>query len=246
MAREQVRIEKAGTFTRDDDVAMSRPQVRSGLVSVARTMLGRYRTRSLLALVLMAAQAFLFNAIFFTYGMVMQQFYRVPDEEIGLHILPLAAASFLGPLLLGPLFDTLGRRRMIAGTYAGTAVLLAITAVLFGQGMLTEQTQTMWWSAIFFVASAAASSAYLTASEIFPLEARGLAIALFYAVGTGVGGIIAPWVLGTLIGTGSAWAVSGGYAVAAVLMLGAAATEAVIGVDCEGCSLEEIALGADA
>lgn len=221
------------------------PQVRSGLLSVARTMLGRYRTRSLLALALMAAQAFLFNAIFFTYGMVMQQFYHVRDEDIGLHILPLAAASFLGPLLLGPLFDTLGRRRMIAGTYAGTAVLLAVTAVLFGQGLLNEQTQTMWWSAIFFVASAAASSAYLTASEIFPLEARGLAIALFYAIGTGVGGIIAPYVLGTLIGTGSAWAVSGGYAVAAVLMLGAAATEAVIGVDCERCSLEEIALAGD-
>ena len=220
------------------------PQVSSGLVQVARTMLGRYRRRSLLALALMAAQAFLFNAIFFTYGMVMQAFYHVPDEEIGLRILPLAAASFLGPLLLGPLFDTLGRRRMISGTYAGTAVLLAITAVLFGQGLLTETTQTLWWSAIFFVASAAASSAYLTASEIFPLETRGLAIALFYAIGTGVGGIIAPYVLGTLIGTGSAWAVSGGYAVAAVLMLGAAITEIVIGVDCEGCSLESIALPA--
>ncbi len=239
-ARARGEVLSAAPFT-----VTTHPQVRSGLLAVARTMLGRYRTRSLLALALMAAQAFLFNAIFFTYGMVMQAFYHVPDEEIGLHILPLAAASFLGPLLLGPLFDTLGRRRMIAGTYAGTAVLLAVTAVLFGQGMLTEQTQTLWWSAIFFVASAAASSAYLTASEIFPLEARGLAIALFYAIGTGVGGIIAPYVLGTLIGTGSAWAVSGGYAVAAVLMLGAAVIEAVIGVDCEGCSLEEIALAGD-
>ncbi len=221
------------------------PQVRSGLLQVARTMLGRYRRRSLLALALMAAQAFLFNAIFFTYGMVMQAFYHVSDAEIGLRILPLAAASFLGPLLLGPLFDTLGRRRMIAGTYGGTAVLLAVTAVLFGEGLLSELTQTLWWCAIFFVASAAASSAYLTASEIFPLETRGLAIALFYAMGTGVGGIIAPYVLGTLIGTGSAWAVSGGYAVAAVLMLGAAVTEVAIGVDCEGCSLESIALPAE-
>jgi len=177
--------------------------------------------------------------------MVMQAFYHVPDAEIGLRILPLAAASFLGPLLLGPLFDTLGRRRMIAGTYGGTAVLLAITAVLFGEGLLSELTQTLWWCAIFFVASAAASSAYLTASEIFPLETRGLAIALFYAIGTGVGGVIAPYVLGTLIGTGSAWAVSGGYAVAAALMLGAAATETAIGVDCEGCSLESIALPAE-
>ncbi len=222
------------------------PQVRSGLLQVARTMLGRYRMRSLLALTLMVAQAFLFNAIFFTYGMVLQAFYQVSNDEIGLHILPLAAAAFLGPLLLGPLFDTLGRRRMIAGTYAGTAVLLAITAVLFGEDLLTEQTQTLCWSAIFFVASAAASSAYLTASEIFPLETRGLAIALFYAIGTGVGGIVAPYVLGSLIGTGSAWAVSGGYAVAAVLMLGAAATEMVIGVDSEGCSLESVALPAKA
>ncbi len=213
-----------------------------GLTEVAAAMLGRYRMRSLLCLTLMASQAFLFNAVFFTYGLVMQSFYHVPGQAMGLRILPLAAASFLGPLLLGPLFDKVGRRAMISGTYALSAVLLAITALLFGGGLLTEQTQTIAWVLIFFVASAAASSAYLTASEIFPLEARGLAIALFYAAGTGVGGIIAPYVLGTLIGTGSAWAVSGGYLAAAALMLVAAGAEIAIGVDCECRSLESLVL----
>ncbi len=212
------------------------------LMGICELMLGRYRARSLLVLTLMAAQAFLFNAVFFTYGMVMHAFYHVPPQRMGLHILPLAAASFAGPVLLGPLFDTVGRRRMITGTYALSGLLLAATALLFGYGLLNEMRQMIAWMLIFFVASAAASSAYLTASEIFPLEARGLAIALFYAAGTGVGGIVAPWVLGSLIGTGSAWMVSGGYLVAAVLMLTAAAAEAAIGVDCEGRSLESLVL----
>ncbi len=215
---------------------------RVGLRQVLGQMLGRYRMRSLLCLMLMASQAFLFNAVFFTYGMVMQSFYHVPGESMGLRILPLAASSFLGPLLLGPWFDTVGRRRMNSGTYAVSALLLATTAVLFGCGLLTEETQTIAWVLIFFVASAAASSAYLTASEVFPLEARGLAIALFYAAGTGVGGIIAPYVLGTLIGTGSAWAVSSGYLAAAALMLAAAGTELAIGVDCECRPLETLVL----
>ena len=215
---------------------------RASLRQTLQLMAGRYRTRSILVLILMAAQAFLFNAVFFTHSLVMRAFYHVPPEAMGLRILPLALASFLGPLLLGPFFDTVGRRRMISATYALAGVLLAVTALLFGYGLLNEARQTAAWMLIFFIASAAASSAYLTASELFPLEARGLAIALFYAAGTGVGGIIAPWVLGSLIGTGSAWMVSGGYLVAAVLMLAAAGTEAVIGVDCEGCSLESIAI----
>ena len=212
------------------------------LTQIIRLMLGRYRARSLLVLTLMASQAFLFNAVFFTYGLVMNSFYHVPPRSMGLHILPLAAASFLGPVLLGPLFDTIGRRRMISITYALSGLLLAATALLFGFGLLDELRQTIAWMLIFFVASAAASSAYLTASEVFPLEARGMAIALFYAAGTGVGGIIAPYVLGSLIGTGSAWMVSCGYLVAAVLMLTASATEAAIGVDCEGRSLESLVL----
>ena len=212
-----------------------------GFGVVLGAMLGRYRLRSLLALVLMTAQAFLFNAVFFTYGLVLQHFYHVPDARIGLYILPLAAGNFAGPMLLGHLFDSVGRRRMIAGTYALSGVLLTLTAVLFGMGVLDATTQTACWVAVFFVASAAASSAYLTASEIFPLETRALAIAMFYALGTAAGGVAAPWILGTLIGTGSAWSVSYGYLVAAGLMALGAVTEAFLGIDAEGKSLESIA-----
>ncbi len=217
------------------------PRPSFGLRLVFGTMLGKYRWRSVLALSLMVGQAFLFNAVFFTYGLVLSRFYHVPDARIGLYILPLAAGNLAGPLLLGHLFDTVGRRRMIAGTYALSGVLLALTALLFGLELLSATTQTICWVLVFFVASAAASSAYLTASEVFPLETRALAIAVFYALGTGAGGVLAPWVLGSLIGTGSAWSVSGGYFLAGALMLGAAVVEAVLGIDAEGKSLESIA-----
>jgi MFS family permease len=147
----------------------------------------------------------------------------------------------MGPVLLGHLFDTVGRRRMIAGTYLLSAALLTFTAIAFGMGWLTATTQTACWIAIFFVASAAASSAYLTASEIFPLETRALAIAIFYALGTLLGGSMAPTLFGWLIGTGAPWAVSGGYFFAAALMAAAGITEALIGIDAEGKSLEAIA-----
>ena len=162
-------------------------------------------------------------------------------DHVGLHILPLAVANLLGPFLLGPLFDTVGRRRMIAGTYAGSGILLAITAILFATGALTAVTQTLLWMAIFFAASSAASSAYLTASEIFPLETRAMAFSVFFVISQGAGGVVAPWVLGHLIGTGDAWSVAGGYLWAAMLMLGAAVVEAVIGIDAEGKPLEQVA-----
>jgi MFS family permease len=130
---------------------------------------------------------------------------------------------------------------MIAGTYAVSAVLLVATAVIFGFDGFTAWTQTLAWMLIFFFASAAASSAYLTASEIFPLETRALAIAVFYALGTALGGSTAPMLFGYLIGTGSAWALSAGYLVAAVLMAAAAVAEAMFGVDAEGRPLESIA-----
>lgn len=203
--------------------------------------MGKFRARSVLALTLMAAQAFLFNAVFFTYGLVLARFYGVPETRAGLYILPLAAGNFFGPIVLGPLFDSLGRRRMITATYGTAGVLLVVVAVLFGMGVFTPWTQTFAWMAIFFVASAAASSAYMTASEIFPLEARSLAIAVFYAAGTGAGGILASFLFGRLIGSGQPWVVAGGYAAAAVLMLVAAGTEAKLGVDAEGRSLESVA-----
>lgn len=212
------------------------------------TLAKDYRRHSILGLVLMLAQAFLFNAIFFTYALVLSTFYHVPPEKTGLYLLPFALGNFFGPLCLGHLFDTIGRRVMISATYGISGVLLAITGYLFAHGYLTATSQTALWTVIFFFASAAASSAYLTVSELFPLETRGLAIAIFYSVGTGIGGIFAPWFFGVLIGTGSKTAIYGGYVFAAVLMLIAAGTEWKLGFDSEGKSLEELAtpLGAQA
>jgi MFS family permease len=164
------------------------PRKSFGLGIIFASMLGKNRTRSILALVLMVAQSFLYNSVFFSYGIILSHFYRVPENRVGFYLLPLALGNFCGPLLLGTWFDTIGRRKMIGGTFAISGVLLLLTAALFGAGLLSEVTQTAAWLVIFFFASAAASSAYLTASEIFPLETRALAIACFYALGTAIGG----------------------------------------------------------
>ena len=208
---------------------------------VVRTMFRDYPRRSVLGLVLISSQAFLYNAIFFTYALVLTRFYDVTPAATGLYLLPFALANFMGPLALGWLFDRVGRRVMISTTYAVSALLLLGTGALFAQGGLTAYSQTALWSAIFFVASAAASSAYLTVSEIFPLELRALAIALFYAFGTAAGGVFAPWLFGELIGSGSRSSVFGGYALGSALMLIAAVVEAWIGVDAERTSLERVA-----
>jgi MFS family permease len=215
---------------------------RTSLADVARLLAGPYRRRTLLGLGLMIAQAFFYNAVFFTYSLVLATFYGVRAEHIGYYIVPFAVGNFLGPLTLGRLFDSVGRRRMIATTYAASALLLLVTGWLFARGLLTATTQTLLWSGIFFIASAAASSAYLTVSEVFPLEIRAVAIAVFYAVGTGVGGLLAPAVFGALIATGSAARVFAGYACGAVLMLGGAAVAWFLGVDAERRPLEDIAL----
>ena len=217
------------------------PRKSFGLKLIFSAMLGKYRQRSLLALTLMVAQSFLYNSVFFTFGLILAHFYHVPNEQVGFYVLPLAIGNFCGPLLLGHLFDTVGRRKMISTTFALSGVFLIVTAVLFGLDRLTAVTQTIAWLAIFFVASPAASSAYLTASEIFPLETRALAIACFYALGTAIGGTIGPSVFGRLIESGSAWNVSLGYMAAAVLLLLAAVVELKYGVDAEGKSLESIA-----
>ena len=217
------------------------PRHSFGFVLVMSAMFGRYRARSLLALALMLAQAFLYNALFFTYGLVLTRFHGVAPEATGIYLLPLAAGNFLGPLLLGRFFDTIGRRVMIAATYTLSAALLVLTGWLFAVGALDAATQSLAWCAIFFFASAAASAAYLTASEIFPLEVRALAIACYYALGTAAGGIVAPWLFGRLIGVGSRWYIFAGYAAAAILMAAAALVEWLIGVDAERRPLEEIA-----
>jgi MFS family permease len=211
------------------------------LAEVAHTLFVAARTRTLVGLALMTAQAFFYNAIFFTYALVLTDFYGIPADRIGWYILPFAAGNVLGPVLLGRFFDTVGRRPMIAATYAISGVLLAGAGYLFAIGVLSATGQTVAWMVIFFVASAAASSAYLTVSETFPLEVRALAIAFFYAIGTGIGGVAGPWLFGALIDTGSRWSVYGGYLFGALLMLIAAAVAARWGVAAERKPLEAVA-----
>jgi len=179
--------------------------------------------------------------VFFTFGLILANFYHVPQQRVGFYLLPLAIGNFCGPLFLGSFFDTIGRRKMIAGTFGVSGLLLLIAAYLVAAGLLSQFSQTGAWFVIFFFASAAASSAYLTASEIFPLETRALAIACFYAVGTAIGGSVSPLLFGWLIESGSSPRVSIGYVIAACLLVVAAATEWKLGVDAEGKSLESIA-----
>ena len=203
-------------------------------------MLGENRQRTVLGLTLMVAQAFFFNAIFFSYGLVAKKFFHTSDRDIPLHLLPFAVASFLGPLLLGHLFDTLGRKRMIVATYGTAGLLLMGTAIPFAMGSLGPKGVGICFSIIFFIASSAASAAYLTVSEIFPLEIRAFAIAIFYAMGTLAGGVGAPLLFGVLIGTGSRVPVALGYGLGALLMMTAALCEGFIGVEAAGKSLESI------
>src|SRR6201991_2533779 len=211
------------------------------LREVADTLFNAYRQRSLVGLVLMAAQAFFYNAIFFTFALVLTDFFGIPANNVGWYLLPFALGNFLGPLLLGRLFDTLGRRAMIAITYGVSGVLLAVSGYLFAIGVLSAQTQTVAWMVIFFFASPAASAAYLTVSENFPLEVRALAIALFYAVGTGIGGVVGPALFGVLIDTGSRGTVFAGYLLGAALMIAAAAVAWRYAIAAERKSLESVA-----
>jgi MFS family permease len=212
-----------------------------GWAEVAHVLLRRYRARSAVVLALMISQAFFYNAIFFTYALVLTRFHRVDEAQVGLYIVPFALGNVLGPLLLGPLFDRVGRRVMIAVTYALSGVALALTGWGFVAGVLDATTQTLAWSAVFFLASAAASSAYLTVSEVFPLEMRAMAISIFYAVGTGVGGFAAPALFGALIETGSRANVFIGYAIGAVLVVVAAAIAWRWAVNAERKPLEQVA-----
>jgi MFS family permease len=209
--------------------------------AIARTLLHDHPRRTILGLALMIAQAFVYNGVFFTYALVLARYYGVASGKVGLYLLPFAAGNLLGPIALGRLFDTVGRRVMIAATYGASGVLLAFAGYAFARGWLTLASQTALWCAVFFVASAAASSAYLTVSELFPVELRGIAIALFYAAGTAAGGVGAPLVFGALIQGGTRMGVFIGYLIGAGLMLIAAALAAKLGVPAEGKSLEEIA-----
>ncbi|HEY5323810.1 MAG TPA: MFS transporter, partial [Caldimonas sp.] len=193
-----VRAENPQAFASDSahaEVTFTR-NVLPSLGEVVHVLRRRYLKRSVVVLALMVSQAFFYNAIFFTYALVLTRFYGVADTRVGLYLLPFAVGNVLGPLILGPLFDRIGRRAMIGATYALSGVGLLLIGVGFVLGVLDATTQTLAWSAVFFLASAAASSAYLTVSEVFPLEMRALSISIFYAVGTGVGGFAAPALFG--------------------------------------------------
>jgi MFS family permease len=207
---------------------------------VFHNMLKDNRQRSILGLVLMVGQSFFFNSVFFTYGLVTKQFYGVTDKDIPLHLLPFALASFLGPLTLGRLFDKVGRKPMIAASYGISGVCLVATVFPFAMGHISLLWLDICFSIIFFVASSASSAAYLTVSEIFPLEIRAFAIAVFYAAGTLIGGVGAPLMFGHLISSGSRWEVGIGYWIGAALMLAGAICEMKIGVEAAGKSLESI------
>lgn len=217
-----------------------RPRPGTPMSEVADTLFVTHRPRTLVALALMTSQAFFYNAIFFTYALILSDFYGVPSQAIGWFILPFAAGNFLGPLLLGRLFDTLGRRPMIAATYILSGLLLAGTGFLFAREIVSASQLTICWSIVFFFASAAASSAYLTVSETYPLEIRALAIAVFYSLGTGLGGIAGPWLFGALIDTGSRMSVFGGYLFGAALMIAAGLIAWRFAIKAERRSLEDI------
>ncbi len=206
-----------------------------------RALFGTYRKRTVLGVALMGAQAFCYNAVFFTYALILVRFYQVPSGRVGLFMLPFALGNFLGPLLLGRLFDTLGRKTMIVATYGLSGILMAGVGVLFAAGTLDATQQTLAWSVIFFFASAAASSAYLTVGENFPLEVRAVAIAVFYALGTGIGGVAGPALFGALIESGSRGEILWGYLLGGGLMVLAAVVAAFLVVKAERRSLEDVA-----
>jgi MFS family permease len=233
-------------FGRQYQVSHDLPRVRlrarrfTPLREVADTLFHLHRKRALVGLCLMAAQAFFYNGIFFTYALILTEFFGISADHVGEYLLPFAAGNFFGPLLLGPLFDTVGRKKMIAFTYGISGVLLAASGYLFMIGATSATTETLARMIIFFFASAAASSAYLTVSETFPLEIRALAIALFFAIGTSVG-IVGPLLFGALIETGSRAFVFGGYLLAASLMVAAALVQLRFGIAAERKALEDIA-----
>jgi MFS family permease len=238
-------IEKSVTGHVQDKQALPKIKIRmrdhTPLREVANTLFNTYRQRSMVGLTLMVAQAFFYNAIFFTFALVLTDFFHIPADHVGWYLLPFAAGNFLGPLLLGRLFDTLGRRVMITFTYGVSGVLLALSGYLFSIGALSAQGQTIAWMVIFFFASPAASAAYLTVSENFPLEVRALAIALFYAIGTAIGGVAGPALFGVLIDTGSRQSVFAGYLFGSALMIAAAAVAWRYAVAAERKSLESVA-----
>jgi MFS family permease len=212
-----------------------------GFARIAGALIRDYPKRAGLGLALFIGQAFLYNAITFGYAQILQTFFKVPSGSTGYYFAVIAVGNLAGPLLLAHLFDSLGRKFMITTTYVGSGVLLLVTAWLFHAGALNAVTMTVCWCVVLFFASAGASSAYLTVSEIFPMETRALAIAFFYAIGTAAGGITGPLLFAHLVGTGKVGDTVVAFVVGAVLMIVAGLVELVLGVRAERKSLEELA-----
>ena len=239
--QEVKRENKIDTLPEADSEIAIRPRGTVSFLKIARTMFKQYPKRSVLGFSLMISQSFLYNAIFFTYALVLTTFYHIPATDVAIYQIPFAIGNVLGPLLMGRLFDTIGRRQMISFTFITSAILLAISGWMFSHGMFNATTQTIAWSVIFFFASAGSSAAYLTVSEIFPLETRALAIAFFYAVANAIGGTLPPLLFGYLIQTGKTVNVFYGDLIGTALMLTAGVVEILLGVKAEQQSLESIA-----
>jgi MFS family permease len=230
-----------GPLPRAEGTLSIQPGPSAGPIVLAKTLVRLYPKRTVLGLSLFVGQAFLYNAIFFTQALVLSKFFGIRDAQVGLFIIPLGFGNFIGPLVLGTLFDRIGRKTMIATSFIVSGLLLVVTGMLFQWGVLSATTLTLAWVAVFFFASAAASAAYLTVSEIFPMEIRAMAIALFYAVGTAIGGIAGPLLFGAAIELGTAAAVAKGYYLGAALMILAGVVEWLIGVEAARKSLEAVA-----
>jgi MFS family permease len=217
------------------------PATSIGFIALARTLFVNYPKRAVLGASLMITQSFLYNAIFFTYALVLTKVYGVNSKDTAYYFIFFALGNLIGPLTLGRLFDTVGRRRMISGTYILSGGLLAVSAFLFKAGALDAATQTVCWCIIFFFASAGASAAYLTVSEIFPVEVRAKAIAVFFAIAQTFGAM-GPWLYGLLIGNGQDhFKLFIGYMIGAVVMVAGGVVEVFLGVAAEGKSLEDVA-----
>ena len=236
-----VEQEKGTELDEVDDTMQIEQRRTVGFFTIARTVLTGYPKRTVLGLGLFIGQAFLYNAITFGFATILATFYGVSSSATGYYYVVIAVGNFLGPLLLGRFFDTVGRKPMIAGTYIVSGVLLFVTAWLFDQGHLSATSLTACWTVVLFFASAGASAAYLTVSEVFPMETRAMAIAFFFAIGTGIGGITGPLVFADLTASGNVSDTVTAFVIGAAIMCAAGVIAALFAVDAEQKSLEEIA-----
>ncbi|MFF0490967.1 MFS transporter [Nocardia sp. NPDC004068] len=238
---ERVRGETGAELSPVEETIEVRQRRSTGFGEIAKVMIQQYPRRSALGLALFVGQAFLYNAVTFNFAVILHESFDVPSDRTGYFYAVMCLGSFFGPLLLGRFFDTVGRKPMISASYLGSGILLSLTALLFVRGDLTAVTLTACWAVVLFVASCGASSAYLTVSEIFPMETRAMAIAFFYAVGTAAGGIAGPLVFADLTSGGDAGRTALAFLIGAVVMMVGGVVELMLGVRAEGRSLESIA-----